>query len=139
MRGSAAACDSAQITRMVPSGSKPREAGTSRQAFACLLLAVLCSADLNAGRARVSRAQEPNPFVGTWRANLSRSEQPPSHVREGTTLEIVVEGEMMSLLTRAPGREAMGQTLRVDGEYAPGGSGTHSRQYGPSLAVSRSF
>ena len=122
MRGSAAACGSARIT-LVPAGSQPREAWTSRQAFACLLLAVLCSACLHAGRAPVRRAQEPNPFVGTWRANLSRSEQPPSHIREGTTLEVVVEGDTLHLLTRAPGQDAMGQMLRVDGEYAPGDSG----------------
>jgi hypothetical protein len=96
---------------------------TSRAAFRRVLLAVLCIAGLGSGLVRVSGAQEPNPFVGTWRANLSRSEQPPNHIREGTTLEVVVDGDMLNLLTRAPGQDAMGQTLRVDGEYAPGDSG----------------
>ncbi len=108
---------------MVPSGSELREVRTSCAAFRRVLLAVLCIAGLDSGLVRVNGAQEPNPFAGTWRANLSRSEQPPSHIREGTTLEVVVDGDLLNLLTRAPGQDAMGQTLGIDGEYAPGDSG----------------
>ena len=113
---------------------------TSRAAFRRVLLAVLCIAGLGSGLVRVSGAQEPNPFVGTWRANLSRSEQPPNHIREGTTLEVVVDGDMLNLLTRAPGQDAMGQTLRVDGEYAPGDSGITftTVRPGPDVGTMRS-
>ena len=97
-----------------------------------VLLSLIAVLTLSAGTApsAVSAASSPapekqlsgqgNPFVGLWKANLSKSKRDPSHQFERATLRFDVDGDSVTLThggINASGHEESGvTTLLADGK-----------------------
>jgi hypothetical protein len=64
-------------------------------------------------------SEQPNPFVGKWTANLSRSKSHPDNLFQSATMEFTVEGDMVTItdvVIDESGHELTGRnTILVDG------------------------
>jgi hypothetical protein len=75
------------------------------------------------GPTRQGTSATPSPFVGSWTANLSKSERDPNHQFESATLRFEVEGNTVTLThggVNASGQQESGvTTLEADGKEHP--------------------
>ena len=75
---------------------------------------------------------EQSPFVGSWKANLSKSKRDPNHQFQSATLHFAVEGDAVTLKhegVSASGQEESGvTTLHADGKE-------HSTDRAPGMTV----
>jgi hypothetical protein len=89
--------------------------------FILIPILILAASCLTLGQTSAARTKtEGNPFIGTWKANLSKSKQHPNHRFESATLHFEVSNDIVLLTyagVNAAGEQESGTTkLHPDGK-----------------------